>query len=163
MIANLKIIATGGTFDKVYLPLSGELGFVGSHLAQIMAGLNCEVDWEEAMQLDSLEMSETHRWLLHDRILKSGVNRIVIVHGTDTMPETARFLAEHCPRHTIVLTGAMRPWSFGKSDAEFNLGGALIAAQTLAEGTWICIHGRVHPAATVYKDRSRGIFESSPE
>ena len=111
------------------------------------------------MQLDSLNMTDTHRQQLAQALAAAPEQAIVVTHGTSTMGATARFLAPHAGEKTVVLTGAMRPFSLSFSDGPFNLGGAIIAAQTLPAGVYGVMNGRVFPAAALNKNTERGRFD----
>lgn len=161
---SLRIIATGGTFDKRYDPIAGTLGFGATHLEAIVqrARLAPPVAVEAPMQLDSLDMTETDRERILQACRASAEERIVVVHGTDTMVETARVLGRANLARCIVLTGAMVPYTIAESDALFNLGFAVGCARTLAHGVWIAMNGQVHPWDRVLKNRALGVFEPAP-
>lgn len=158
----LRILATGGTFDKRYDPVDGKLGFGESHLPSIVerARLSGDVSVQVVMLIDSLEMHDEHRQQVLDTCRASPESMLVVVHGTDTMVETAAVLAEAALPKTIVLTGAMIPFSVDDSDASFNLGAAIAFARTLEPGVWIAMNGVARPWSDVRKNRSAGIFES---
>jgi len=111
------------------------------------------------MQKDSLDMTEDDREIILKAVLNAPQDRIVITHGTGTMELTAKYLDGKVGDKTVVLTGAMRPQSLGKSDAGFNLGGAIIAAQTLDYGVFAVMNGRVFEVAKVHKDTALGRFD----
>ena len=159
---SLRIITTGGTFDKRYDPIAGQLGFAGSTLPQLLARARLAepATLEPLMALDSLEMTETHRQAVLAACRASAEHRIVIVHGTDTMVDTARVLGEARLSATIVLTGAMVPASIDGSDALFNLGFACACAQTLDTGVWVAMNGRAHAWNAVLKNRTLGRFDA---
>ncbi len=162
--SGLRLLACGGTFDKRYEPLKGELGFGESQLPAIVerARLTIATVVETVMQVDSLDMRDAHRERVLEACHASPETAIVITHGTDTMPETAAMLGprfDDAAGKTIVLTGAMVPYAISDSDALFNLGFACACAQTLAPGVWIAMNGRVHPWHSVRKNREAGIFE----
>ncbi len=161
----LRLIACGGTFDKRYEPLRGELVFEGTQLHDIVARarLTIDVEVEALMQVDSLDMQSSDRERVRDACEASPEAAIVIVHGTDTMPETAAVLGARFDERAgkaIVLTGAMVPYAVARSDALFNLGFACAAAQLLPAGVWIAMNGRVHRWDDVRKNRAAGVFES---
>jgi L-asparaginase len=112
------------------------------------------------MMIDSLQMTDAHRQLLLDRCAHDAARRIVITHGTDTMDQTAAVLGNGISGKTIVLTGAMIPYTFGSSDGLFNLGTALAFVQTLESGVYVAMNGRCFPWHSVRKNRERGIFEA---
>lgn len=117
---------------------------------------------EPVLMKDSLEIDAADRARIADAIAAAPETALVVTHGTSTMGETARFLAARAERFaakTVVLTGAMRPFSLAASDASFNLGGAVIAAQTLPAGVWGVMNGRVFPAATLRKNEAAGRFD----
>ncbi|HSM06755.1 MAG TPA: asparaginase domain-containing protein [Longimicrobiales bacterium] len=157
----IRIFVTGGTFDKEYDEIRGRLYFRDSHLAEMLRmGRNrADVQIRTLMMVDSLEMSDGDRDLIARNCRDVPEDRIVITHGTDTMVETARVLAETVPGKTIVLTGAMIPIAFGSSDGLFNLGGALTAVQALPAGVYITMNGRIFPWDNVRKNRETGVFE----
>jgi L-asparaginase len=158
----IRVFTTGGTFDKEYNELTGELFFQRSHLLDMLRLGRChlEVAVENLMMVDSLEMSDQDRELIAQRCQQAGEDRIVITHGTDTMERTAAVLGPRFWHKTIVLTGAMVPYTFGSSDGLFNLGTALAFAQTLAPGVYVAMNGRYFRWDEVRKNRELGIFES---
>lgn len=156
----IRIIITGGTFDKRYDELRGELTFKTSHLPEILATVRVttQVNLEINELVDSLQMREEDRLRIADACEASREERILITHGTDTMCETAAVIGRRCLGRTIVLTGAMVPYAFAGSDAVFNLGCAFGAVQSLPHGTYIAMNGRVFTWDDVRKDRERGVF-----
>ena len=163
----LRLLACGGTFDKRYQPLTGELVFTESQLPAIVARARLTIPTvvETVLQVDSLDMQDTHRAQVLAACRAAPEAAIVITHGTDTMPETAAALGPHFDAvagKTIVLTGAMVPYAITQSDALFNLGFACACAQTLEPGVWIAMNGRVHPWHAVRKNREAGVFEAVP-
>ena len=157
----IQLFVTGGTFDKEYNELTGELFFQETHVAEMLKLGRCrlEVDVETLMMIDSLEMTEAGRQLILERCAVSPARRIVITHGTDSMDLTAAVLGRVIGEKTIVLTGAMVPYRFGSSDGMFNLGTALAFAQTLEAGVYVAMNGRCFPWHSVQKNRDRGVFE----
>jgi len=158
---SIRIFITGGTFDKEYNELTGQLYFNDSHLPEMLdLGRNLvEVELRTLMMVDSLEMTDIDRELIAEHCLKSPEAKIIITHGTDTMPETAQLLAQKIKDKTIVLTGAMIPYKFGSSDGLFNLGSALAFVQTLAPGVYVAMNGRYFNATNVRKNKETGVFE----
>jgi L-asparaginase len=158
----IRVIITGGTFDKQYDAVKGELTFNDTHLPEILKTVRCELPIQLEMQglVDSLYMNDAQRELIVEACRRAEESRIVVTHGTDTMAVTARLLEEAGVgrERTIVLTGAMVPYTIAGSDAVFNFGGALVAVQTLPPGVYIVMHGRVFPASDVQKDRTAGRF-----
>jgi len=168
---SLRIIATGGTFDKHYDPIEGTLRFGQTHLHSILE--RCRVTLPVAVTelplLDSLDMQETDRERILAACSVAAEPHIVVVHGTDTMPETAQKLGSTLASstkgkvaRTIVLTGAMVPYEVSNSDALFNLGYAIALAQTLPAGVYVAMGGEVFEWNKVRKNRKAGRFESTP-
>src|SRR5512140_2517656 len=158
----ILILVTGGTFDKEYNELTGELFFKDTHLSEMLKLGRCRVDVDvrTLMMIDSLEMTDQDRLLIADHCNRADEKKIIITHGTDTMADTARVLAGMVKDKTIVLTGAMIPYKFGSSDGLFNLGSALAFVQALPPGVYIAMNGRCFPWDRVRKNRERGIFEA---
>ena len=161
----IRILITGGTFDKEYDEIAGRLFFKDSHLSEMLALGRCDLDLEirTLMMIDSLEMTDADRRIIVEQCRAAPGNRIVITHGTDTMEITARLLAEKIEGKTIVLTGAMIPYKFGSSDGLLNLGSALAFVQVLPPGIYVAMNGRYFDGRRVYKNRQAGIFEQSGE
>ena len=162
---SIRIIATGGTFDKEYNELNGELFFQETHLQDmlVLGRSTLELTVETLMMVDSLNMSDADREKLVDRCAIVEERSLVITHGTDTMVKTGRYLAERIGRlaeKTLVLTGAMIPYTFGSSDGLFNLGSALAFAQALPAGVYIAMNGRFFNWDNVRKNRTVGRFEA---
>jgi L-asparaginase len=158
----IRILVTGGTFDKEYNELTGELFFHGTHTGEMLRLGRClaPVEIETLMMIDSLQMTEGDRGSILERCRAVSEKRIVITHGTDTMAETAAVLGRGLRGKTVVLTGAMVPYTFGSSDGLFNLGTAMAFVQTLGEGVYVAMNGRYFPWDSVRKDKGKGIFES---
>jgi L-asparaginase len=163
MPGRVKILVTGGTFDKEYNELTGELFFKDTHVRDMLRLGRCRVDVavETLMMIDSLQMTDADRRLILDRCRACPETRIVITHGTDTMQDTAAVLGGLIHDKTVVLTGAMVPYQFGSSDGMFNLGTALAFVQTLAPGVYVAMNGRCFLWNAVHKNRELGIFESA--
>jgi len=157
----IRIFITGGTLDKEYNELTGQLYFKDTHLHDLLELGRSRLDAEirTLMMIDSLEMSDEDRELIAHQCKNCDEDRIVITHGTDTMAETADYLQKHVAGKTIVLTGAMIPIKFGSSDGLFNLGSALAFAQTLPAGIYVAMNGRYFVAGNVQKNRESGTFE----
>jgi L-asparaginase len=157
----ILILVTGGTFDKEYNELTGELFFKDTHVDEMLnLGRNLvRTSTETLMMKDSLNMTDDDRRLIVDHCKFVKQNHIIITHGTDTMVETAVFLNREISDKTIVLTGAMIPYKFGSSDGLFNLGSALALVQTLNEGVYIAMNGRYFHPANVRKNKEDGVFE----
>jgi L-asparaginase len=157
----ILILVTGGTFDKEYNELTGELFFRDTHLKEMLALGRCRqpVDIKTLMMIDSLDMTNADRTTIAENCSRIGQKKILITHGTDTMIETAKVIAETVKNKTIVLTGAMVPYKFGSSDGLFNLGSALAFVQTLSPGVYVAMNGRYFPHDRVRKNREKGEFE----
>jgi len=157
----IRIFVTGGTFDKEYDELRGTLFFRNTHIQEMLrlGRSNLETSITTLMMIDSLEMTDADRALIVAECQACPESQILITHGTDTMVDTARALAEGVSGKTIVLTGAMIPYAFGSSDGLFNLGSALSFVQVLEPGVYVAMNGRHFPWSNVRKNRERGIFE----
>ncbi len=157
----VRILITGGTFDKEYDEITGELYFKDTHMREILdlGRSKLEVKIRTLMLIDSLDMTDNDRAVILDNCKRVDENQIVITHGTDTMAETAKLLAEANLEKTIVLTGAMIPYKFGSSDGLFNFGGALAFAQALPHGVYIAMNGRYFDWDKVQKNKKTGVFE----
>jgi L-asparaginase len=160
----IRILVTGGTFDKEYNERTGQLYFKDTHIAEMLrlGRSRVEITIRTVMMVDSLEMTETDRALIVQNCLQSDEDRIVVTHGTDTMTETAAALDGAMLDKTVVLTGAMIPYAFGSSDGLFNLGSALSFVQVLPPGVYIAMNGKCFPWDRVRKNRARGEFEEIP-
>ncbi len=160
-IMTLRIIATGGTFDKHYDEIAGQLVFAGSHLSEVIARARLTVPaaLEELPLLDSLDMQDIDRRRVLASCDRAEENAIVVIHGTDTMQDTARVLGAAQLAKTIVLTGAMIPYAIRGSDAQFNFGFACGVAQLLPHGVYVAMNGRVFSWDKVIKNRGAGVFE----
>lgn len=159
----IRIFITGGTFDKEYNMLNGELYFKDTHLQELLekGRSTVPVEIRTLMMVDSLEMTDEDRELIAHQCNQAEEDRIVITHGTDTMADTAKMLYETVKGKTIVLTGAMIPIKFGSSDGLFNLGSALAFAQSLPHGVYVVMNGRYFKAGKVHKNRQTGVFEEA--
>ena len=163
----IKIFATGGTFDKEYDELTGNLFFKDTHLPEMLSlgRSRLEVDLEALMMIDSLDMTDENRQLILEKCQNTPEDKIIITHGTDTMVETAKVLSgikdeqSSLSGKTIILTGAMVPYKFGSSDGMFNLGAALSFAQTLSNGVYIAMNGKYFKHDNVKKNKEIGEFE----
>ncbi len=156
----LRIIATGGTFDKHYDELTGALGFAAGHLGEALqhARVGATAVLQELPFLDSLDMQDADRLRILEACRRAPEQRIVVIHGTDTMPETAQVLGLAGLAKTIVITGAMVPYEIADSDALFNFGMAFGVAHALPAGVHVVMSGRVFDWDNVKKDRSAGVF-----
>lgn len=156
----IKLIVTGGTLDKRYNELTGDLFFPETHVSAMLTQARCklDIDLEILMLKDSLEMSAADRELMSQSCLSTSKQQIVITHGTDTMVESAAYLAAQIENKTLVLVGAMIPYTITHSDALFNLGCALTAVQLLPAGVYITMNGKVFAWDKVSKDKQLGEF-----
>ena len=157
----IRIFITGGTFDKEYNELNGELFFKETHMHELLEmGRNkVPVVITTLMMIDSLEMTDKDReWIVY-QCRQAVEEKIIITHGTDTMADTAKVIAKNIPDKTIVLTGAMIPIKFGSSDGLFNLGSALAFVQTLPQGVYVAMNGRYFNWDNVRKNKLTGRFE----
>ena len=158
---HIKIFATGGTFDKGFNEINGDLYFKETNLYQLLklGRSKIEVQIETLMMIDSLQMTSHDRQYILNKCKKEATNKIVITHGTDTMVETAQFIAKEIENKIVILTGAMIPIKFGSSDGLFNLGSALSFAQILKPGVYITMNGQYFNWDNVKKNKKLGIFE----
>lgn len=157
----IRIFVTGGTFDKNYNEIDGTLSFRDTHVSELLALGRCriEVKVRTLMMIDSLDMTDADRQTILDNCRKCPDDKIIVTHGTDTMVETAVLLGENIKDKTIVLSGAMIPYTFGSSDGLFNMGGAVAFVQSLPKGVYIAMNGRFFPWSNVRKNKQLGEFE----
>ena len=157
----LKILVTGGTFDKEYDEITGKLYFKETHMKEILklGRSQANVRVKKLMLMDSLDMKGADREIILKNCKNAKEKQIVVTHGTDTMTKTARVIEGGRLKKTIVLTGAMIPYKFGSSDGLFNLGGAIAYAQALPPGVYIAMNGRCFKWNKVKKNKSTGVFE----
>ena len=161
MQEKIKIFITGGTFDKEYNELTGELYFKNSHMYELLDLGRCRLDVgiETLMMVDSIEMSITERNYIVQKCIEEPVQQIVITHGTDTMVDTAHMLADAVQDKTIVLTGAMIPVKFGSSDGLFNMESALSYLQKFPKGIYISIDEKIFDWRNILNNKNPIIFE----
>jgi len=159
----IKIVVTGGTFDKEYNPLNGQLFFNGTHVSEMLrlGRSRLDVHIKKVMMIDSLSMTVADRKKILKECQTSSEDKILITHGTDTMTETAKLLGQFIKDKTIILTGAMVPYAFGSSDGLFNLGSALAYLQTLPPGVYISMNGKYFHWDNVRKNKEVGLFEET--
>jgi len=157
----IRLFITGGTFDKEYNELNGKLFFEDTHVPEMLELGRCKLDVNirTLMMIDSLEMSDDDRDIIAHNCAQCDEDKIVITHGTDTMVETAKVLAEKITDKVVILTGAMIPYKFGSSDGLFNLGAALAFVQTLPNGVYISMNGKFFNWNNVRKNKELGLFE----
>lgn len=158
----IKFLTTGGTIDKVYFDAKSEYQVGAPQVCEILKSTNVAFEYEvvSVLQKDSLEMTDEDRQKIRQVVEVEAWERIVITHGTDTMVDTAKTLLD-IPNKTIVFTGAMEPARSRYTDAEFNVGCAIAAVQTLGPGVYIAMNGRVYPADHVRKNYEVRRFEEA--
>ncbi len=159
----IQILITGGTFDKEYNYVTGNLYFKDTHLPSMLERGRCSlpVDIRTLMMIDSLDMTDADREIIIHNCRRAKSDKILVTHGTDTMVQTAKCLADaNIKDKTIVLTGALVPYAFGNSsDGFFNLGNALAYVQALPPGVYVAMNGRAYKWNEVKKNRKTGYFE----
>ena len=158
----VKIFTTGGSIDKGYSTEESDFIVGEPTIEQILIEANVTLDYEivSLIKKDSLEISDDDRRAIYERV-KTDPNRyIVITHGTDTMIQTAQALSQ-IQNKVIVLTGSMQPSAFKVSDAAFNVGGAILAVQTLPEGVYIAMNGRIFNPQESIKNLELDRFEET--
>jgi L-asparaginase len=158
---SIRILITGGTFDKEYNEINGELFFKDSHVPNmlVLGRSRVTIDVRTLMLIDSRDMVEEDRETIATNCLKAKEDKILITHGTDTMVETAAVIAKRVTNKTVVLTGAMIPYTFGSSDGMFNLGSALAFVQAMPPGVYVVMNGRCFNWDNVRKNKKTGEFE----
>jgi len=158
---SIRILVTGGTFDKEYDMINGKLHFEETHVPEMLKLGRCTLNVEirTVMMIDSLEMTDADRELLLHNCKAAPEDKILITHGTDTMAQTAAYLAKEQLDKTIVITGAMIPYKFGSSDGFFNLGAAMAFLQTLPTGVYVAMNGRYYHWDMLVKNKKTGYFE----
>jgi len=161
---SIKILATGGTFDKIYFDAKSEFHIGEPMATSILEEANVTFDYqvESILKKDSLEIDDDDRELIRKRVNEQESDKIVITHGTDTMVDTARCLLD-IPGKTIVITGAMQPARMRFSDSAFNIGVAVTAAQLLPHGVYLAMNGQIFDPRTTQKNVTQGRFESNDE
>jgi L-asparaginase len=162
MTQQLLILTTGGTIDKNYFDALSEYQIVESGIPQLLSEARVALPYrvDEVCRKDSLDLTDADRAAIASRVADAPERRIVITHGTDTMTDTAAVLAAIAIARgkTVVLTGALSPARFAETDAPFNLGMAVAAAQVAAPGVYIAMSGEVFDGLKVRKDRAAGKF-----
>jgi L-asparaginase len=159
----IKILVTGGTIDKVYNELTGELTFGASNLDEMLerSRSTMDIDSEVLFLKDSLDINDEDRNLILSKCLECSEDRVVVTHGTDTMVQTAKLLGDQIKNKVIILFGSMIPHSINNSDALFNLGVVLNAVQNKTNGVYIAMNGQVFDFDKVEKNKALGIFEKT--
>jgi L-asparaginase len=157
----ITVFVTGGTFDKTYDEIRGQLSFRDTHLNEMLrlGRSHVDVTIRTLMMVDSLDMTASDREVIVRNCAQCAETQIVVTHGTDTMVETAEAIARGVAGKTVVLTGAMIPYAFGSSDGLFNLGSALSFAQVLPAGVYIAMNGQHFEWDKVRKNKETGAFE----
>ena len=157
---NIAILTTGGTFDKIYFDANSEYSIGEPCISSILdeGNVTSEFRIKSILKKDSLDINQKERELIKKSVIECEEERIIIIHGTDTMVETAKFL-EEIKDKTIVLTGSMQPARFKKTDAIFNSGFAFAAALSLENGIYIAMSGRIFNSSNVRKNIDLGRFE----
>ncbi|MBN2430094.1 MAG: asparaginase [Acidobacteria bacterium] len=166
VIRHVNIVFTGGTIEKVYDEVQGEIGNIAEQIDEFFARLRLpyvQLHPSRLMNIDSLNMTEEHRAKICEKVefLQGKGYPIVIIHGTDTMVETGRYLQRHMSeiRLPVILTGAMRPLIVENSDGYQNLAESIFATQFLAGGIYIVFHNQVYDIDNVRKNREKKTFE----
>lgn len=161
----ISIIATGGTIDKIYFDAKSEYEVGPPNAIQVLDQFNLQVPYTitSLMRKDSLDLTDEDRECIAQTVAADPCRKIIITHGTDTMPETARHIISHggAKNKTVVLTGALLPAMFSATDAVFNLGCALGAVQKAKPGVYIAMNGKIFMGDKVFKNRELGRFEEN--
>ena len=160
MAEKIKLLVTGGTFDKQYDEIKQKLVFSDTYVPTMLKQGRClvQIEIRTLMMVDSLDITDTERLLILEQCQNAEEDRIIITHGTDTMSNTAQLLGESIKDKTIILTGALAPYVFGSSDGLFNLGCAIAFVQTLSPGVYIAMNGLYFPWYNVKKEKESGNF-----
>lgn len=159
----IHIFTTGGTFDKIYFDANSTFHIGDTQVTPILNESNVTHPYqvEEILRKDSLDMGDNDRQRICESVTAAVAERIIIIHGTDTMVQTANALAAcHLENKTIVLTGALQPARLRISDAHFNVGFAFAAVQLLSADIYIAMNGRIFHYTDVKKNLALGQFES---
>jgi L-asparaginase len=162
-IESIRLLVTGGTIDKSYCPVEGALSFSRTHVLAMLKQARVALPEDKVQTLllkDSLDLTEADREVICQAAAAATETKLIVTHGTDTMVQTAERLAAKHLAKTIVLVGAMVPYTFSNSDGLFNLGLAFGAAQLLPAGVYIAMNGRIFPWPAVRKNKTLGMFES---
>ncbi|MGL1901385.1 MAG: asparaginase domain-containing protein [Fibrobacterales bacterium] len=156
----IKFFSTGGTIDKIYFDANSEYQVGEPAFVDVLKRANIGVDYEfeSILQKDSLEITDEDRMHIFNAVLQEPHERIVLTHGTDTMINTALMLMAVTGK-TIVLTGSMLPAQFKGTDAEFNIGFAIAAVQTLEPGVYVAMNGCIFKPDAVRKNLEAKRFE----
>lgn len=164
LFRDVLLLTTGGTIEKVHdwqtEGLAIEPGGASAINDILDQGRCYHVTTKQLLSKDSLDFTDVDRQVIADAVLAASQSAVVISHGTGTLAQTAQFLDGQAPQKCVVLTGAMRPHSFGRSDASFNMGAAILAAQTLSFGVYGVMNGRAFPASAMVKNTQLGRFDA---
>ena len=157
----IKFYSTGGTIDKIYFDQKStyQVGEAGVEEILKQANVTFPYECESIFRKDSLDLTDADRQILYEKIRSDPHERIVITHGTDTMDKTGEKL-QSIREKVIVLTGAMQPAKFRSSDAEFNVGFAAAAVQSLPHGVYIAMNGQIFHSGKVRKNVDLNRFEA---
>lgn len=160
-MSKIKVLVTGGTFDKEHDPIGETFIFKNTHIPEILqkGKSTLDINVKTLMMIDSLDMSQADRLTILKACEEAEEDKIIITHGTSNMDKTAMVLGERIKNKTIVLTGALVPYVFGNSDGMFNLGCALAFAQSLQKGVYITMNGKYFHHNNVKKNLITGKFE----
>jgi len=162
----ITFFTTGGTFDKVYFDANSEFSIGDTQVSPILEEGNVTAEYQvkELLRKDSLEITDNDRAVIAQQVIDCESSHIIITHGTDTMSDTAKVIAEACKhqsqKKTIVLVGAMQPARLRVTDAPFNLGFALAAVQLLPADIYIAMNGNIFHHSNVTKNLSKARFET---
>jgi len=163
-IEQIRLLVTGGTIDKSYCPVEGALSFPRTHVLAMLKQARVALPEDRIQTLllkDSLDLTEADREIICQAAMAATETKLIVTHGTDTMVQTAERLAAQQLAKTIVLVGAMVPYTFSNSDGLFNLGLAFGAVQLLPAGVYLAMNGRIFLWNAVRKNKTQGIFEST--
>ncbi len=157
----IKIFTTGGTIDKIYFDQKSKFEVGEPAINEVLAEANVTVPYqcETLLRKDSLDLTEADRQKIYDAVAADDHRHIIITHGTDTMIQTAQKLKPLSRDRVIVLTGSMMPAKFRSTDAEFNIGGAVIAVQILPPGVYITMNGQIFDPDRTRKNVELNRFE----
>ena len=156
----LQILAIGGTIDKVYFDALSEYTIGAPAATEILQRVKVNFDYDVSQMIskDSLDMNDADREEILAAVQAHDANHVIITHGTDTMVDTGQVLKQALGK-TIVIMGAMQPAIMKLSDADCNLGVAVAAVQTLPQGVYLCMNGRIYDVDKVVKNRAQGQFQ----
>jgi len=163
-LEQIRLLVTGGTIDKSYCPVEGQLSFSRTHVLAMLKQARVNLPEEKIQTLllkDSLDLTEADREVICQAAAAAAETKLIVTHGTDTMVQTAERLAAKQLAKTMVLVGAMVPYTFSNSDGLFNLGLAFGAVQLLPTGVYVAMNGRIFPWNTVRKNKTLGVFEAT--